>query len=227
MQEQLPEARAFSPVQGCTVENPGPASRTLEGRSPEGRVRGVSFLWPTLLWTSTAPQERRERRRRPEGRRAGCPESRKVGRPPLRATKPAKAWPEGERVRPPWRSQERAAARSRWIPASAGMTSKSTGSGLPPGSRATEWDPGFRRDDEQQNGTPAEAGTTITRDIAGAGFALPQAAATRSAPRQRNPGNERYANSFRTAARAASNEKCRRTFSSPWSESDVHSASSV
>jgi hypothetical protein len=97
-----------------------------------GRVRGVSFLWPTLLWTSTAPQERRERRRRPEGRRAGCPESRKVGRRPLRATKPAKASPEGECVRRPWRRKKHTRARSRWIPAFAGMTSIKEQDGFQP-----------------------------------------------------------------------------------------------
>jgi hypothetical protein len=93
-----------------------------------GRVRGVSFLLPTSLWTSTAPQERRERRRRPGGRRAGCPESREVGRRALSATKPGPEAAEGERIRPPWRSRrfnptkKTASATSRWIPAFAGMT---------------------------------------------------------------------------------------------------------
>ncbi len=44
------------------------------------------FSLVTFSCTSTAPQERRERRSRPEGRRAGCPESQKVTRPPGRRT---------------------------------------------------------------------------------------------------------------------------------------------
>ena len=47
------------------------------GRGTEG-----VFSLVTFSCTSTAPQERRERRSRPEGRRAGCPESQKVTRRP-------------------------------------------------------------------------------------------------------------------------------------------------
>ena len=49
----------FAPADGC---------RATQGTAPAKqatRDAGVSFLWVTFLWTSTAPQERRERRSRP------------------------------------------------------------------------------------------------------------------------------------------------------------------
>jgi hypothetical protein len=75
----------------CRRETPEPTRAPGAQGCAEGAAPGCPFFGPPFFWTSTAPQERRERRRRPEGRRAGCPESRKVGRRPLRATKPATA----------------------------------------------------------------------------------------------------------------------------------------
>ena len=66
---------------------PGRRSRT-RGASSRGRRCGVSFSLVTFSWTSTAPQERREQRSWPEGRRAGCPESQKVTRSPPRRAEP-------------------------------------------------------------------------------------------------------------------------------------------
>ena len=59
-------------VHGWTVSGT-PAARSAPPRSAGAEHEGA-FLLVTSLWASTAPQERRERRSRPEGRRAGCPE---------------------------------------------------------------------------------------------------------------------------------------------------------
>jgi len=53
-----------------------------QDRMSEGRGSGVPFPLVTSLWARTAPQERREQRSWPAGRRAGCPESREVTRRP-------------------------------------------------------------------------------------------------------------------------------------------------
>jgi len=71
------DARAFVAVHGWTVNEPRNPIAQSAGRSPLTGPLGVSFLLVPFLWTSTAPQERREQRSWPEGRRAGCPESRK------------------------------------------------------------------------------------------------------------------------------------------------------
>jgi hypothetical protein len=92
MQGQLPDAREFLVgTWTCRRETPEPTRAPGAQGCAEGAAPGCPFFGPPFFWTSTAPQERRERRRRPEGRRAACPESRKVGRRPLRATKPATA----------------------------------------------------------------------------------------------------------------------------------------
>ena len=72
------DARAFAvrPRMACQRTS-GAASRSRRlGAGDRGR-EGV-FSLVTFSCTSTAPQERRERRSRPEGRRAGCPQSQKV-----------------------------------------------------------------------------------------------------------------------------------------------------
>lgn len=70
-------------VKNIAAEAAPTAARRSAAVAPPQRAgtrcfwRGVSFSRVTLSSTSTAPQERREQ---PEGRRAGCPESRNATR---------------------------------------------------------------------------------------------------------------------------------------------------
>jgi hypothetical protein len=86
------DARAFVAVHGWTVNELRNPIAQSAGRSPLTGPLGVSFLLVTSLWTSTAPQERREQRSWPEGRRAGCPESREVTGPQGCGTNPTRTW---------------------------------------------------------------------------------------------------------------------------------------
>src|SRR6185369_17859405 len=74
------------------------------------------FSGDSFLYTSTAPQERREQRSWPGGRRAGCPQSRKELPAP-----PQEEWK-------PWLLKPK--KRKNWIPAFAGMTSQELDSRL-------------------------------------------------------------------------------------------------
>ena len=82
------DARAFVVGTGCAVNEPrNPLAQSTDRMSGDRDAR-VPFLLVPFLWAHTAPQERRERRSRPEGRRAGCPESRKGTRSPPRRAEP-------------------------------------------------------------------------------------------------------------------------------------------
>ena len=100
---------------GRPVSEPLERPREVAGQEPGDRGREGVFSLVTFSCTSTAPQERRERRSRPEGRRAGCPESQKVT--------PSQGCEGSSQGRESGFAKRRQSKnKSRWIPASAGMT---------------------------------------------------------------------------------------------------------
>jgi hypothetical protein len=119
MQEQLPEARAFSPVHGRTVENPGPASRTRSAGCAEGASAGCPFFGPPCFGQAkkggSAPAEGDETGESLAGTRV-CPPAVAEERKLQSKIKLDSSFR--------WNDEHE---RSRWFPASAGMTSWSHG----------------------------------------------------------------------------------------------------